>query len=138
MSSLLQVNTDLIFQWLNFLSNENVFISRATGPILDHLREMELEDHPLRHEIIKCLPTGPPRFEVSKIPANSEIANDSVTNLDMSAMKQQIKEKHLKELDPSQKDAYLHALENKVAIIQGWVLKNFKIITLTLRVDSYL
>ena len=86
---------------------------------MDHLREMELEDHPLRHEIIKCLPTGPPRFEVSKIPTNSEIADDSVTNLDMSTMKQHIKEKHLKELDPSQKDAYLHALENKVAIIQG-------------------
>ena len=54
---------------------------------------MELEDHPLRHEIIKCLPTGPPRFEVSKIPANSEMADDSddsVTNLDMSAMRQQI------------------------------------------------
>ena len=73
-----------------------MFISRATGPILDNLREMELEDHPLRHEIIKCLPTGPPRFEVSKIPTNSEIADDSddsddsVTNLDMSAMKQQI------------------------------------------------
>ena len=80
---------------------------------MDNLREMEMENHPLRHEIIKCLPTGPPRFEVSKI------ADDSVTNLDMSAMKQQIKEKHLKELDPSQKDAYLHALENKVAIIQG-------------------
>ena len=57
---------------------------------MDNLREMEMENHPLRHEIIKCLPTGPPRFEVSKIPANSEIADDSVTNLDMSAMRQQI------------------------------------------------
>ena len=35
------------------------------------------------------------------------------------SMQSLIKEKHLKELDPSQKDAYLHALENKVAIIQG-------------------
>ena len=77
---------------IEFLSNENILIFRATGPILEHLRQMELEDHPLRHEIIKCLPTGPPRFDVrvSEIPTNSEMADDSVTNLDMSAMKQQI------------------------------------------------
>ena len=42
------------------------------------------------------------------------------------SMQYLLKEKHLKELDPSQKDAYLHALENKVAIIQGWVPKDFQ------------
>ena len=71
---------------------------------------MELENHPLRHEIIKCVPTGPPRFEVQ---------SDTTDDFEDEELKSLIKEKHLKELDPSQRDAYLHALENKVAIIQG-------------------
>ena len=74
---------------------------RATGPILEHLRDMDMTEHSLMHEVLKCESTGPPNL------------------LDQSESCDSLKKSHLEKLDPSQQEAYQYALQNKVAIIQG-------------------
>ena len=57
---------------------------------------MDMETHPLKHEILKCQPTGSPM-----LPMETEMESDIITSL---------KEKHLGILDQSQEDAYKYAL----------------------------
>ena len=75
--------------------------TRATGPILEHLRDMDMTEHSLMHEVLKCESTGPPNL------------------LNNSESYHLLKKSHMEKLDPSQREAYQYALQHKVAIIQG-------------------
>ena len=57
---------------------------------------MDMETHPLKHEILKCQSTGSPM-----LPKETEMEMGIKTSL---------MEKHLGILDQSQKDAYKYAL----------------------------
>ena len=61
---------------------------------------MDITNHPLMDEILKCRSTGPP-----KLLKETEVGYDAL-----------LVEQHTKKLDPSQQKAYLHALEHKLAI----------------------
>ena len=60
---------------------------------------MDMETHPLKHEILKCQSTGSPMLPM--LPKETEMEMGIKTSL---------KEKHLGILDQSQKDAYKYAL----------------------------
>ena len=58
--------------------------TRATGPILEHLRDMDMTEHSLMHEVLKCESTGPPNL------------------LNNSESYHLLKKSHMEKLDPSQ------------------------------------